>query len=132
LIFSLKYAAPEVVAACEADAHSIVATSAVDVWALGVIAFEMLTRCHAFSYPFSQSLRDVFDCLMGRALLPWEAAAPGGTERAAQMGLLRRTVLACLARDPAARPSTRDVLASWISLLERTTGESVQEFGVGA
>ena len=39
LLFSLNYAAPEVLAAARCDASHIVAQAATDVWALGIIAF---------------------------------------------------------------------------------------------
>ena len=48
LAYTLVYAAPEVAAAAEAGARSVVVTPAMDAWALGVVAFELLTRQSAF------------------------------------------------------------------------------------
>ena len=41
--FTLAYAAPEVVLAADMGSKSVTADSAVDSWALGVMAFELLT-----------------------------------------------------------------------------------------
>ena len=46
--FTPNYAAPEVVAANAAGDSCVTADSAVDAWALGVIAFELLNRRPAF------------------------------------------------------------------------------------
>ena len=48
LAFTLTYAAPEVVRAFVAQERHIEAAPAVDAWALGVMAFELLTRAPAF------------------------------------------------------------------------------------
>ena len=41
--FTLAYAAPEVIAAADKGTKSMIANTAVDAWALGVMAFELLT-----------------------------------------------------------------------------------------
>lgn len=64
----------------------------------------------------------VCDRIAGRQPLPWEAGSPGAEELVRQMGHLRRTVLSCLERDPALRPTACDVLGAWNGLLEQTTG----------
>ena len=48
LAFTLTYAAPEVVRAFVAQERQAEAAPAVDAWALGVMAFELLTRAPAF------------------------------------------------------------------------------------
>lgn len=48
LTLSLKYAAPETITALEAGCHTIHVDAAVDIWAIGVIAFELLTGERAF------------------------------------------------------------------------------------
>lgn len=48
LAFSLTYAAPEAVAAAAAGHRKVAVDSAVDMWALGVVAYELLTARRAF------------------------------------------------------------------------------------
>ena len=50
--FTLLYAAPEVIVAHAAAAPSVVVDPAVDAWALGVMAFELLTGRPAFNMFF--------------------------------------------------------------------------------
>lgn len=115
LSFSLKYAAPEVVHALEAGEKAIRVEPAVDVWAIGVIAFELLTGERAF--PSHTGARDgdqaVQDAIAGRALLPWEGASAAARERLDKLRGLRRTVLRCLDRDASKRPSAASLLNSW-------------------
>ena len=52
LSFTVQYAPPEVIDAYLAKHKSIVATEAMDAWAMGVVAFELLTGAPAFA-PFT-------------------------------------------------------------------------------
>lgn len=63
LNFTFTYAAPEVIAAFAAGALDVEASSALDAWSLGVMAFELLTGAPAF-----QLLTD--GALMVRACTP--------------------------------------------------------------
>ena len=49
LSFTVQYAPPEVIAAYLEKHKSIVATEAMDAWAMGVVAFELLTGTPAFA-----------------------------------------------------------------------------------
>lgn len=49
LSYTLVYAAPEIADAVEKGVRTVVADAAMDAWALGVVAFELLTRQSAFS-----------------------------------------------------------------------------------
>jgi serine/threonine protein kinase len=87
-----------------------VVSEAADMWALGVIAFELLTGQRTF--PFGTTKHQVFDQISGRSPLPWEDPA-GYTQRAAALRGLRRSVMLCLSRDPAQRPSAERLLVAW-------------------
>jgi hypothetical protein len=74
LSFSLLYAAPETVAAFIAGRRDVVADTAVDTFAFGIMCFELLTR--APFYPEGLRGSDVGDMLAGRRPLPHESMAP--------------------------------------------------------
>ena len=80
------------------------------MWALGVIAFELLTRRRTF--PYGTQREEIFDRIAGRAALPWECPA-GAPYRAAALRGLRRSVMLCLSRDPNMRPSAERLLVAW-------------------
>eukprot|EP00892_Ulva_mutabilis_P012598 jgi/Ulvmu1/9710/UM055_0048.1 len=114
--FSLVYAAPETVHAVEAGERTILAHGAVDIWAVGVIAFELLTGERTF--PYAAARNDILAAIAGRSPLPWEDGAPRAAALRARMRGLKRTVLQCLRRDPAARPTAAELLASWDHLFD--------------
>ena len=123
LAYSLQYAAPEVIAAADRGEHGVIASAAVDVWALGVIAFELLTSTRAFA----PSGGRIHARLLGTLPLAWEDEAVAGPLLAKLKGL-RRSVLQCLARDPAARPTTREVLGAWNGLFESVSGSTRSQY----
>lgn len=110
------YAAPETVLALEAGSRTVTADSAVDIWAIGVIAFELLTGERVF--PYAAARPDILSAIAGRSPLPWEEGAPGAAALRARMRGLKRTVLQCLRRDPAMRPPAAELLASWDHLFD--------------
>jgi serine/threonine protein kinase len=120
---SLAYAAPEVVSALDAGKRSMVVEPALDVWALGVIAFEMLTRQRVFP-SFSATREDIMSQLLGKRLLPWEEGAEGRDDKLVMLRGLKRTVLKCLERDPRGRPSAAGVLAAWGHMFDSVTGKN--------
>lgn len=68
IAFTIPYAAPEMIAAHEADTPLHDVQPAADVLALGLIAFEMLTSECVFAP--STSSQVIFDALSGRSQLP--------------------------------------------------------------
>jgi serine/threonine protein kinase len=110
--FTLGYAAPEVISAHEAGAKRMVRERDADVWALGVIAFEMLTGERAFANVTTRQA--VVDSIVGRLPLPWEGDRSGKLLR--KLGVFKRNVLDCLQRDPALRPPIAAVVQSYGSL----------------
>lgn len=116
LSFSRKYAAPEVVHALEAGSRSMTVDSAVDVWALGVIAFELLTgerAFPAFNMSAAECERAAQEGIAGRAQLPWEGDTPEVALRLKKLRGLSRSVLQCLHRSPAERPTAAALLSAW-------------------
>jgi serine/threonine protein kinase len=122
-ITSLAYTAPEVLASIgPSNPPSARASTEADMWALGVIAFELLTNERAF-HPGSPP-QAIHAALAGQAPLPWEDGAEGAEQRREKLRGLRRLVMPCLARDPAQRPAAKTVLQSWHSMFDdmRTRG----------
>ena len=115
LSYSLKYAAPEVVHALEEGSRTILVDSAVDIWAVGVIAFELLTGERAFPIHDMSAASEsaVHEAIAGRALLPWEGDSESAQQRLAKLRGLRRTVMRCLDRDPSGRPTAAALVSSW-------------------
>ena len=89
LSFSLLYAAPETVAAFVNGKRAVVADSAVDTFAFGIMCYELLTR--APFYPKGLSGADVGDMLAGRREMPHETMSVD-TER--KLGTLKRCAAA--------------------------------------
>ena len=46
-----------------------------------------------------------------------------GPERLAKLRMLRRSLTSCLARDPAQRPTSTQLLASWNRLFDSVAGD---------
>ena len=122
LVYSLAYAPPEVVAASAAGERSITAAASADMWAIGVIAYELLSGQPAFPPGTSQSA--IADALVGKRKLPWEAAS----SRQLRMLLkLKGPVLQCLSRDPELRPTIDQLMANLFSIFQAaTTGAPLQ------
>lgn len=116
LKYSLKYAAPEVVYALEAGDIAIIVDAAVDIWAIGVVAFELLTGERAFpncGLSFADSNQAARDAISGRMLLPWERSDDITMAQLEKLRVLRPTVLQCLARDPTQRPTADSLVGLW-------------------
>lgn len=99
--------APEIQAACDQKCEACVVHKATDMWALGLMGHELLTGKPAFPQGLP---RVICRMLSGKAPLPWEDHA-GSRDNSKELAYgqasdaTRTAVLACLARDPANRPS---------------------------
>jgi serine/threonine protein kinase len=116
LSFSPLYAAPEVFEAVEASAKTMEADSATDIWALGVMAFELLANTSAF--PADVQWDGLKAMLLGKAPLPWEE---GGAKRGSMKELrgLQKTVENCLQRNPRDRPNVTELITAWNRMFDR-------------
>ena len=106
-----QYAPPEAVLATHAGT-SIHMRPSFDIWALGVIAFEVITQ----SRPAIESSDHALACARGQRRYPWHDAAT------TQPCLWHRSKIAplllpCLAADPAQRPRASAVQAAVSNLL---------------
>ena len=57
--YSLAYAAPETIEAAERKDRTVVADPAVDVWALGVMAYELFTRTRVMNPHDPEQVREL-------------------------------------------------------------------------
>lgn len=120
LTLSLRYAAPEAVRAWRAGEHTIVSDAAADMWALGVMAYELLLGQPAF--PRGTPLETVRAQICGAAALPWEGAQ-GRKRHIPELRFLRRSVMSLLERDPLKRPTSQQLLQSWNNLFDSHSTE---------
>jgi serine/threonine protein kinase len=93
------------------------------MWALGIIAFEMLTKQRTFGA--SASAHAMISRLAGPGLLPWEDPSAEAQARLHQLRGLKRAILLCLDRDPAKRPTSQALLQSWNQLFDSTRTSSM-------
>eukprot|EP00892_Ulva_mutabilis_P006269 jgi/Ulvmu1/4013/UM188_0003.1 len=100
LNFTLTYAAPEVMHALAEGRRDIEAAAEMDVWALGVMAFELLTGACAFKL-VTDGAAKVVSMLRGELPLPWEGDL--SAQHTQQLGPFQDPVLQLLRRDPAQR-----------------------------
>jgi serine/threonine protein kinase len=118
-ITSLPYTAPEIILSARhvtGTGPCALASAAADMWALGIIAFELLTNTSVF--PVGSAPEDIRAALSGQTPLPWEEGVEGAEEQRKKLRGLRRIVMPCLDRDPSKRPAAEQVLQSWWHLFD--------------
>ena len=118
LAYTLHYAPPEVIRAKERGQSHLVVAEAADVWALGIIAFELLAGVQAFEMCTETG---IVECLYGRQPLLWEEAGPDAAVTLSKLGVLKRSVLSCLQRDPSRRPTAGQLRLSWERVFDQQT-----------
>jgi serine/threonine protein kinase len=119
LSFPLNYAAPELLAAEKAGEAAVTADPAADVWALGLVAFELLTARRAFAP--GTPISSIRNAICGHVAAPWEAAGSGGSldrAAAARLRVVRLSIQKCLTRSQSDRPTASEVASTWRNALE--------------
>ena len=92
---------------------------AVDAWALGVMAYELLTRSRVFPAGTRQLVEETME---GQHLLPWEDTAnPKHGVNMRRLGWMKEGVLSMLRRNPEERAPLMAVMRSWRAFLQRET-----------
>eukprot|EP00892_Ulva_mutabilis_P004443 jgi/Ulvmu1/2370/UM130_0001.1 len=122
LNFTLAYAAPEVVRAFYMQQHYIVSAPTLDMWSLGVMAFELLTGAPAYNL-LSDGRGRVMQRLRGDLPLPWEGELSPEVRR--HLGAFEDPILKLLQREPGQRISMREFHVSCTNIFAtRTTVEA--------
>eukprot|EP01025_Chloroclados_australasicus_P034537 TRINITY_DN3528_c0_g1_i3.p1 TRINITY_DN3528_c0_g1~~TRINITY_DN3528_c0_g1_i3.p1 ORF type:complete len:347 (-),score=33.72 TRINITY_DN3528_c0_g1_i3:242-1192(-) len=116
--YCLPYASPEVIAEVEAGQHRMVVKQSLDIWSLGVVVWELLMKKRLF--PSDASTQSIKNQLLGVTPLPWEERGPNAVNLR-RLTFLQRHVLACLSRDPKARPTADSLLEALTHLFEEVT-----------
>lgn len=112
LTYSLAYSPPEVLNKVQDGHVHVHASCSMDMWALGVIAYELAVRGPAF--PVSLWPRSaIMEAATGHRPYPWEQKV-GIFSKVPELCSLERIVQQCLARNPKKRP-TADQFCSVLS-----------------
>jgi hypothetical protein len=125
LAYSVHYAAPEVIQADALGQQTMLVSGALDMWSLGVVAVELLTGGRIFAPPLTED--DARAQLLGTKPLPWEDPVLQ-EDLLPKLKVLKRSVLQCLERDPAKRPTSRELLGAGHGLFESVTGTTTSEY----
>ena len=111
------YAAPEVLRAFDAE-EKITVQPSQDIWALGVMLYEIITQGPTF--PPGTQASALYECASGRQQYPWEADA-ALSDAQWRRSRLRGVASLCLARDAAQRPSAREISQKLAQMSSATT-----------
>ena len=110
LSYTPLFAPPELGHIVSTGHNQFVVSGAVDVWALGIMAWTLLTG----RLPYACG-DDVIPKLLGHQLFPWEEKIDVKTNF--KLGILKPAVLSMLTRDPEKRATIHQVHKEWNSLL---------------
>jgi serine/threonine protein kinase len=110
LTYSPAYSPPETLKEVEQGVMHVSARTAADMWAVGVIAYELAVKHRAFT-PMLWPRSAVMEAAMGLRPYPWESEV-GTFANIPELRALGRIVRACLARSPDRRPSAEEFLAA--------------------
>lgn len=118
----MRYASPEIIAQTgplQNRQRRPDVSEAADIWAFGMVAYELLTQERVFTQASSESdvRKAAFRAPSAGGGYPWESDALSNSERNMQMKGMKQIVLQCLDRDPDNRPSAHDLTAHMESLL---------------
>jgi serine/threonine protein kinase len=116
LTFSLAYSPPEALQALQEGGVTVTADAAADMWAISVIAYELITHSPAFPV-LAWSRTHAADAALGRRPYHWESQV-GTFQNAPELRALGGAIRACLSRDPAARPTAASLLSEINSLFD--------------
>jgi serine/threonine protein kinase len=97
------------------------------MWSLGIVAMELLTGSRIFAPPMTEE--EAREQLMGKKPLPWENVDLQGT-LPPKLKVLKRSVMKCLERDPAKRPTSQELLGAWHGMFESMTGNTTATYVV--
>jgi hypothetical protein len=84
-----------------------------------IMTWELLTQTKF--YGPSADMVTVIDALLGKTPLPSEQPLTPEVRKGLGNPTFRDTVVAMLARDPAARPQVPDLVQRWTSMMQHTT-----------
>ena len=119
-VFTLRYAAPESVLSMQQKA-TVTAHPSQDVWAIGVIAFEMMSGEPLF--PLGSTSEQVQQILLGKLPFPHE----DNPNVWRKVGKLKELVHRMRSRDASQRPSAAEVTAK-VDAMADMTGATMMAF----
>jgi serine/threonine protein kinase len=127
LTYSLAYSAPETLRALNDGQEMVVAHTALDMWAVGVIAYELLVGHSAF--PTGEWMKwDIHAAAAGKRAYPWESEI-GTFKNIPELRALKTAVFKCLAREAGERPSSAEFLSLLNGLFDRHGAHSANADG---
>ena len=89
-----------------------------DIWSLGVMVYEAITKGPTF--PAGLRAADLYAYAAGGRPYPWEAPVQEQNLLWRQ-SRLRAAVTPCLSRDPAQRPSAKEIIDAIVRMSSATT-----------